>query len=170
MENSFLSGSENLYKYLVSVGMLLMVLTVFYPLKEKQEIEIETIKLEKDVLKLNFEIKDNFKKVKNLKKLKKKNDTLKLNGIYVNKLDVINIQNHLNQFELEKKNDEIKKREKHIKLYNYLFWVFFPLGFLLALYGFIKWLKSKKTDDEILNLDKKLKELEVIKLEKELGV
>ena len=39
METSFLSGSENLYKYLVSVGLLLMVMTVFYPLKEKQEIE-----------------------------------------------------------------------------------------------------------------------------------
>ena len=67
METSFLSGSENLYKYLVSVGLLLMVMTVFYPLKEKQEIEISTIKLEKEVLKLNFKIKDNYKKVKELK-------------------------------------------------------------------------------------------------------
>jgi hypothetical protein len=170
MESSFLSGSENLYKYLVSTGMLLIVLTVFYPLKEKQEIEIETIKLEKDVLKLNFEIKDNFKKVNYIKNIKKKNNTLKLNGIYVNKLDIINKQNHLNQFELEKKNDEIKKRKSHIKLYNYLFWVFFPIGVFLALYGFIKWFKSKKIDDEILNLDKELKKLEVIKLKKKLGV
>jgi hypothetical protein len=170
MESSFLSGSENLYKYLVSAGMLLIVLTVFYPLKEKQEIEIETIKLEKDVLKLNFEIKDNFKKVNYIKNIKKKNNTLKLNGIYVNKLDIINKQNHLNQFELEKKNDEIKKRKSHIKLYNYLFWVFFPIGVFLALYGFIKWFKSKKIDDEILNLDKELKKLEVIKLKKKLGV
>lgn len=170
MESSFLSGSENLYKYLVSTGMLLIVLTVFYPLKEKQEIEIETIKLEKDVLKLNFEIKDNFKKVNYIKNINKKNNTLKLNGIYVNKLDIINKQNHLNQFELEKKNDEIKKRKSHIKLYNYLFWVFFPIGVFLALYGFIKWFKSKKIDDEILNLDKELKKLEVIKLKKKLGV
>lgn len=168
METSFLSGSENLYKYLVSVGLLLMVLTVFYPLKEKQEIEIETIKLEKEVLKLNFKIKDNHKKVKELKELKKKNDTLNLNGIYVNKLDDINLENNLNQFELEKKNDEIKKRVKHIKLYNLLFWIFFPLGLFLAFYGFLKWLKSKKTDDAISNLDKRLKELEVRKMEKDL--
>jgi hypothetical protein len=53
-------------------------------------------------------------------------------------------------------------------LYNYLFWGFFPLGFLLALYGFLKWLKSKKTDDAISKLDKKIKELEIRKLEKDL--
>ena len=51
METSFLSGSENLYKYLVSVGILLIVLTVFYPLKEKQNIEIKTIGLEKELSK-----------------------------------------------------------------------------------------------------------------------
>jgi hypothetical protein len=168
METSFLSGSENLYKYLVSVGLLLMVMTVFYPLKEKQEIEISTIKLEKEVLKLNFKIKDNYKKVKELKKVMLKIDTLKLNATYVNKLDEINIGNHLNQIEIEKKNDEIKKRNTHITLYNYLFWGFFPLGFLLALYGFLKWLKSKKTDDAISKLDKKIKELEIRKLEKDL--
>ena len=43
METSFLSGSENLYKYLVSIGLLLIVLTVFYPLKEKQDLEVSRI-------------------------------------------------------------------------------------------------------------------------------
>ena len=54
METSFLSGSENLYKYLVSIGLLLIVLTVFYPLKEKQDLEVSRISIEKEALILNY--------------------------------------------------------------------------------------------------------------------
>lgn len=49
METSFFSGSENLYKYLVTVGTLIIVLTVYYPLKEKQELEVLSIKIENDL-------------------------------------------------------------------------------------------------------------------------
>lgn len=162
METSFLSGSENLYKYLVSVGILLIALTVFYPLKEKQNIEIKTIGLEKELSKLNLKIKDNYKKVLELKK-----DTISIPKEKIEEIEKINLENHLNQIEVEKSNDEIKKRKKHISLYYKLFWIFFPLGIILTIYGFFKWLKSKKTDDEILKLEKRLKELEVEKLERE---
>lgn len=64
--SNFFAGSENLYKYLVSIGMLLIVLTVYYPLKEKQELEILKIKLEEDVQVLNFKIKENQTNVLNL--------------------------------------------------------------------------------------------------------
>ncbi len=61
METSFFSGSENLYKYLVTIGLLLIVLTVIYPLKEKQDLEILKITLEKDAKALSYKIKETSK-------------------------------------------------------------------------------------------------------------
>lgn len=61
MENNFFSGSENLYKYLVTIGILMLVLTIYYPLKEKQELEILKINLKSELRVLNLEIKSLFK-------------------------------------------------------------------------------------------------------------
>ncbi len=41
---------------MVTMGLLLMVLTVYYPLKEKQELEIITVNLRNDVKTLNLSI------------------------------------------------------------------------------------------------------------------
>ena len=72
--SNFFAGSENLYKYLVSIGMLLIILTVYYPLKEKQELEILKIKLEEDVQILNFNIKENQINILNLQDRVKQNN------------------------------------------------------------------------------------------------
>jgi len=167
METSFLSGSENLYKYLVSIGLLLIVLTVFYPLKEKQDLEVSRISIEKEALILNYQIKEASKDVQNLKSKVKSLTDKELIENKLNDIDNLIKQSQISQFELEQKYEEINTRKKHIKLYNVLFWIFFPIGVVITFFGFYKWLKSKTVDDGILELEKKKLELEIDKLETE---
>lgn len=166
METSFFSGSENLYKYLVSIGILLIVLTVYYPLKEKQGLEIINVQLENDVKILNFKIKENSKNLKNLQVSFAKNGTTDDNMELLKEIDRLNNNNHFGQIESEKKYSEIIIRTKHIRLYRCLFWVFFPIGILLISFGFFKWNKVKKYDDNILKLENEKLELEVKKMKK----
>ncbi|MBT30743.1 MAG: hypothetical protein CMO01_13875 [Thalassobius sp.] len=165
METSFMTGSENLYKYLVSIGLLLIVMTVYYPLKEKQNLEISRINTEKDAYVLNYELKKLVEEVDNLKKSIKPLEKDNIPETKVKELFNLNHKSQISQFELERKYEEIETRKKHIKLYNCLFWVFFPIGIVLTCFGFIKWLNSKSIDDEILKLEKKKLELEISKLE-----
>lgn len=167
METSFLSGSENLYKYLVSIGLLLIVLTVFYPLKEKQDLEVSRISIEKEALILNYQIKETSKDVEILKSKVKSLTDKELIENKLNDIDNLIKQSQISQFELEQKYEEINTRKKHISLYNVLFWIFFPIGVVITFFGFYKWLKSKTVDDGILELEKKKLELEIDKLEAE---
>jgi|LakMenEpi03Aug12_release.lakeMendotaPanAssembly.Ray.scaffolds.fasta_scaffold306299_1 hypothetical protein len=73
IETSFLSGSENLYKYLVTMGILLVFLTVYYPLKEKQLLELKTNELEIEVKKLNLSIQFNKISVLKIRQVRNKN-------------------------------------------------------------------------------------------------
>ena len=158
--SNFFAGSENLYKYLVSIGMLLIVLTVYYPLKEKQELEILKIKLEGEVEILNFKIKENKINVQNLQ------NKIGKNGADLSKLDALNIinkinyDNHINHFECEQKYSEIKARQNSIKLYNILFWIFLPIGIIVTLFGFIRWYIVKQNDDRIAELNVQKLQLE----------
>lgn len=167
METNFISGSENLYKYLVSIGLLLIVMTVFYPLKEKQDLEVSQINTEKDAVALNYKIKKTAERVENLRKNIKANVSKEDLDEKLTELDDLLNKNQIEQFELERKGQEIEIRKKHISLYNTLFWIFFPLGVILTIFGFIKWLKSKTLDDDVLGLEKKKLELEIEKLENE---
>ncbi|MCX6232924.1 MAG: hypothetical protein NTZ33_15450 [Bacteroidetes bacterium] len=168
METSYFSDSENLYKYFVSIGILLIVLTVYYPLKEKQELEIIKIQLENDVKILNYKINENSKNVKSLQFSIARNGTTKDGKELLKVLSELNNTNHFNQIESEKKFFEIIIRTKNIKLYNIMFWLFFPIGICLTIYGFLKWGKAKKYDDNILKLENEKLELEVNKMRKEI--
>lgn len=167
METSFFSGSENLYKYLVTMGLLLIVLTVYYPLKEKQELEIKAITLENEVKTLNHTIQENQKNVKQLQQFIKKNGKTHEATEQLNEIEKLNNQNHINQIQTESKYFEIQVRKRYIRLYNIMFWVFFPVGILLTIFGFIKWKSAKKFDDNILKLENEKLEIEVDRLRDE---
>lgn len=166
METSFISGSENLYKYLVSIGILMIILSIFYPLKEKQELEIVKINTKKEALALNFQINEVNKEVQKLKNQTNDIDREALKKM-LDEIEDLHIQNQLSQYELEKKYEEIEARTRHIRLYHWLFWISLPVGILFLIYGFIKWLKSKTIDDQILELEKRNLELTNKKLERE---
>lgn len=153
MENSIFSGSENLYKYLVTVGILLIVLTIYYPLKEKQDLEILTVQLKSELQSLNFKIETNRNEAEsfNTNQTQKNLEIIKKNQF----------QNQLNQISLENKYTEIKCRNEYIKMYNWIFWIFLPLGIILIIFGFIRWYISKRIDDEVSQLEKQKLEEEI---------
>lgn len=157
-------SSENLYKYMVTMGLLLMVLTVYYPLKEKQELEIITVNLRNDVKTLNLSIIQNKNDVELIKGLLDKQGHSKENNSRLIEIEKLNKQNQVNQLQTESKYSELIIRKKYISIYNYMFIIFFPLGILLTIYGFVKWKKSKKYDDNILKLENEKLEIEVEKL------
>ena len=155
METSFFSGSENLYKYLVTVGTLIIVLTVYYPLKEKQDLEVLSIKIENDLQILNFKILDNQKELEIFKSKDNGKISKEIRNTTIKNIKEINKLNQINQIAIENKNSELKCRKSYINIYNFLFWVFIPIGSFLIIFGFIKWNKTKKIDDEMLELEKK---------------
>lgn len=160
--SNFFAGSENLYKYLVSIGMLLIVLTVYYPLKEKQELEILKIKLEEDVQILNFRIKENQINILNLQDRVEQNNT---DIESLNAIEKINHDNHINHIEYKQKYSEIIARQSYIKLYNMLFWIFLPTGVIITLFGFIRWYRVKRIDDKMVKLNYRKLQFEVNLLE-----
>jgi len=145
--NELFAGSENLYKYLVSIGMLLIVLTVYYPLKEKQELELSKIELEGEVKILNYRIKENIEKLSILQPLIETNG---MDDTHRESLSVIanmNYENHIHHLECERKNAEINAKQRHICLYNILFWAFLPVGIAITIFGFCRWYKQQVKDD-----------------------
>lgn len=167
METSFFSGSENLYKYLVTIGLLLIVLTVAYPLREKQELEILKITLENDAKTLSYKIKENNKNIAILKELINKNGNSEDNLKTLAEIDKRNQENNLSQINSEKKLSEIEIRTKYIRYYNLMFWIFFPIGIVLSIFGFIKWKNAKKNDDQKQQFEVEKLRLEVDKMRKQ---
>ncbi len=162
MENSFLGGSENLYKYLVTIGLLLIVGSVYYPLKEKQSLELLKIELQADVEQLSIKVKNNAKAAEELKN--KKNPLTYKNDLI--KIKELNEQNQIEQIETEKMVSEMNNRTIYICWYNVLFWIFFPTGIVLCGFGFLKWKQVKKCDDEIKTLELEKLRIEVEQLKK----
>lgn len=157
MESNFFSGSENIYKYLVSIGILMLVLTIYYPLKEKQNLEILKISLESEIKVLNFEIKKNVKNVDDLKKyLHQKNTNSSEARKFYSQIDNKQKANQLKQIIIKGKIVEIENRQKYIDIYDKLFWTFILSGALLVLFGFFNWYKSKKIDDEKCEIELKI--------------
>ena len=161
------SGSENLYKYLVSIGLLLIVLTVYYPLKEKEELEVLKIELEAEVEIVNYNIKQNKENIESLQTSITKNgvDSRKLE--LLTEIEAINRENTINHIRCKQKQNEIKVRKDYIYIYNILFWIFLPLGIIIAVVGFCRWWKVKQEDDKAVKLSTKKLELDVAKLEQE---
>ena len=164
MESSFFSGSENLYKYMVTIGMLLVAMTVYYPLKEKQELEIQEIELNSQVESLKIKIDENKKDIKVIES--KKHDKSHVNNKFSD-VKKMHRENRVSQIDSENKFRIIESKQKYIGYYNVIFWIFFPVGILLISYGFFKWYKSKTIDDEKSSLEKTKLELEIKKLENE---
>lgn len=167
MENSFFSGSENLYKYLVSIGILLLVLTIYYPLQQKQDLEILKINLESDLKILNKDIKENKQNVDNLlKHLKDKNIKSDEKRKVFSTIKSKQKENEINEIKTNSKLEEIKNREYYIGLYKNLFWISIIVSIILIVFGFFRWIIAKKNEDKKLDCETKLLELK-LKLEQE---
>ena len=166
MESNFFSGSENLYKYLVSIGILMLTLTIYYPLKEKQGLEILKIELISELKTLEHSVTENENMaiiLNNKVKQNKINDNVK--SQYLTEIKKAQRENELNKIKIDGKIQEINTRNYYINYYNIIVWIFAPLGLFLVIYGFLKWRKSKLNDDVKSKIEKDLLDL---KYQKEL--
>lgn len=168
MESNFFSGSENLYKYLVSIGILMLVLTIYYPLKEKQSLEILKIELESELKTIYYALDENEKKALNLAEKIKNNEIAKENkSQLLIELRRNQKENELNQIKADGKLKEIETRNLFIRYYNIIIWIFAPLGLFLVIYGFINWRTAKKNEDEKCEIEKEILKLTLEKEKRE---
>ena len=174
---SFLN-TDNLYKFLFSGGILMIVFSLFYPIEKKQLLELEinnfnkqTELLNNDISLLNVEVnqlKSTSKEtLKTLEKLQKtKNE---FNQVQVSK-EISKIKDNYNrifykikdhQQETILKNINIKYNKtkieiikNHISTFNFYSCFLLIFGILFAGFGLIYWFKSVQCTEKL-----KIKEL-----------
>lgn len=109
--NDFLPSTDNFFKYLLTIGLLLIVFTIMYPIQKQKEVDIEILDYSNDVEILNLKIKrfedivNTFSSVKS--SLQSELDSLKLleaksNILIAQKIENVRIQKK-QQFDLEHK-------------------------------------------------------------------
>ncbi|MBK8516134.1 MAG: hypothetical protein IPL55_07545 [Saprospiraceae bacterium] len=165
--DSVLGGSDNIFKYMATVGMLLIGIGVLYPLEKKNDLELKRnnliSELKTDSLHNTFVIErlekasrrdqDDLEQAQNLKskihKLKPSSKRAKLEIKLIELLDQKEKQLEIftklyqdrqtNSIKLEFKGKEIELlREQSEKFGKYYKWCFF-IGLPVAILGFILW-------------------------------
>lgn len=178
--NYISSSAENLYKFLFINGTILVILSMFYPLQQKNEIKVQTIDFNKNVDLVNYEIGSQTKTIEKFKSKSKmtlffldsisKNRTentseiiIKRKKEYNSELDSINgIQKNidLNLIRLNAEKTKIIELEKQAKIYSYYSIFFLIIGGVFFIIGIIGWSNATKILD-------KIKKQELKKIEKE---
>lgn len=167
--NYISSSAENLYKFLFINGTILVILSMFYPLQQKNEITIQTIEFNKNIDLVNYKILNQSSTIEKFKT--KSENTLKfLDSIsknrsentseliskrkkqYNSELDSINsIQKDidLNVITLNADKAKIIELEKQAKTYSYYSIFFLIIGGIFFVIGIIGWTKATKVLDKI---------------------
>lgn len=178
--NYISSSAENLYKFLFINGTILIILSMFYPLQQKNEIKIKTIEYNKNVEILNYNIDNQKNDVESFKAKSKKTiaflDSLSQNrneqnaliiqkkkAEYNKELDSIqSIQKtiRLNDIKLNSEKEKILELQKQAKTYSNYSIFFLIIGGVFFVIGIIGWSKATKVLDKI-----KKQELKKIKQE-----
>lgn len=176
------SSAENLYKFLFINGIILVLVSMFYPLKQKHDIELKVSNYNNRVEILNYKIKSQkesiiyFKKksnktIKTLDSLSKENKAKHVSVITNTKIDFnraldsmkfIKRRLDLNNLELQGDKKSIKILINQAKTYEEIscYLLYFGIGsFLVGLWG---WSRATNVLDKI-----KRAELDNLKLENE---
>ena len=178
--NYISSSAENLYKFLFINGTILVILSMFYPLQQKNEIKIKTIDFNKSVEVLNYKITNQKNDVQNFQE-KSKEIVALLDSISTNRneqtdkiierkkvqynkeLDSIkSIQREiqLNNIKLSSEKEKILELKKQAKTYSNYSIFFLIIGGIFFIIGIIGWTNATKVLD-------KIKKQELKKIEQE---
>lgn len=168
--SGILSGSDNLWKYLFTVGVFLIAISILYPLKQSETIDLRIIDLYTDSKSLDQKIKhlkedsETFNSylniaTKELESLKSiKNQTKTLTRISNIESEIASerktIKNKIRELQLlvienQGKEDYIVELKKHSKNYKKFFYLGFILGSILLLWGLFKWLMATIASDKL---------------------
>ncbi|WP_300569194.1 hypothetical protein [Flavobacterium sp.] len=165
---SFLSSADNLFKFLFLNGIIFILLGMFYPLEQRNQLELKILEynkkvalinqenniLNRDIKSLNNELNLRIPKSEKLAALKKKKSTSTKEKSNIKlQLDEIKSKTNLSYQNLQAKSDELSKNLIIIKneesliisLKNqketydtYCYW-FFYIGIISGTLGFIFW-------------------------------
>jgi uncharacterized membrane protein len=174
MYPSFFPGTDNLSKYLLTVGFVLIFFAIIYPLQKEQELKLDELNLlmEEELLhqdisgiceKINELKKDSIELAKDVSSLKSKLlNTAYKDSITIEKLISDKKEAFIKKVEdaevivdsLHKKstklNFDIKKQNEigtQIKSYKWFKWIFLCLGTIFIFLGFRLWLSSTYVDE-----------------------
>ena len=167
---NILTGSDNLWKYLFTVGTVLLSLSILYPLKQSEIIELNIIELNTDSKKIGIRIK-NIKSDQNqfskyLEFAQAEIDTLSSSGdndsIYKKveniqieiaeerkklKVKIRNLQ--LLNTENQGKEDYILKLQEQSKNYKLYFKFGLIFGIVFMVIGLFKWVMATWANDKL---------------------
>jgi hypothetical protein len=167
---SILSGSDNLWKYLFTMGVLLISISIIYPLKQSEIIDLKVMDLRTDSKITAQKIKqlkdDNhefilYKNIANreIDSLK----SLKVNKLILEKIDLIKseigqerkkIKEKILNIELliienEGKENHVVVLESQSKKYKMYFQIGFWFGVAIMLIGLVKWCIATIASDKL---------------------
>lgn len=168
--SGILSGSDNLWKYLFTVGVLLIAISIFYPLKQSETIDLKIIDLYTDSKRLEQKIKhlkeDNVtfnnylniatKEVDSLRTLK--NQATILLRISTIETEIASekkmIKNKIRELQLliienQGKENYIVELKNQSYKYKKFFYLGVILGIILLLLGLYKWLMATTASDKL---------------------
>jgi len=168
--SSFLSNADNLFKFLFLNGIIFILLGMFYPLEQRNNLELKILEYNKKVALMHQENKILDRDIKELDKavdlrIKKSSDLVRRRGkiasnsakqAFQNQIDNIKSKTNTSFLNIQKKSDEISKNiitienEKKVieqlieqkKVYDSYWWWFFTIGLCSGIVGFIFWLIS----------------------------
>lgn len=169
---------DNLYKFLFSGGILMIVFSLFYPIEKKQLLELEinnfnkqTELLNNDIILLNIEVnqlkstsKETLKTLEDLQLTKNESNKIKVSKEISKIKDNYNkifykIKNHQQETNLKNINIKYNKTkieiiQNHICTFNFYSWFLLIFGILFAGFGLIYWFISTQNTEKL-----KIKEL-----------
>lgn len=163
---SFLSSADNLFKFLFLNGIIFVLLGMFYPLEQKNQLELKILEynkkvnlltqenkvLDREIASLNKELDTRIPKAERLAK-NKKNASAKGKLDITNQLNDIKSKTNTSYQNIEAKGDELSKNliviksekgvidslNKQKEIYDKYCWWFFYIGIISGSIGFICW-------------------------------
>lgn len=174
---SFLN-TDNLYKFLFSGGIFMIVFSLFYPIEKKQLLELEINNFNKqaellnnDINSLNIEVnrlkttsKETLKTLEKLEKTKNaanQHQVSKEISIIKDKYNktFFRIKSYqqetiLKSINLKYNKSKIEIMQNHVETFNFYSWFLLIFGVLFAVVGLKYWFKSTQNTEKL-----KLKEL-----------
>jgi hypothetical protein len=176
----FLPNTDNFFKYLLTVGLLLIIFTVMYPLKKQQELDLELLSYERDTSVVSFKVEHLNKKISeleavrantqkfldSLKKLQssaEQEDSInieqirisKMNGYEVRRKSLMGVTDSLTvaQIDLLNKSKKVAKLKKYVSVYERYKIVLLTVGFILSFLGFRYWTAAVYRDEILKDKD-----------------
>ncbi|WP_433903246.1 hypothetical protein [Sphingobacterium puteale] len=162
MEN-FLPGADNIFKYMITVGVALILFMVVYPLKKEQELQIASLDLDYRVSVLKNQMDELKEMDKKKTDLDYERNALSDSGEYTKKSDSISaimnslkrkidsLSNYLSDtiVKLDFDNQKSGLLKKHAGSYLFLRIFLFSIGIILIVGGFIFWLSKTFVEEMV---------------------